>query len=215
MKSSNRIAIVDYGVGNHQSVALALQKLGYKFIISHRADDLAASPALIFPGVGAFGEAMACIKERKLGELLCELVVDQKKPMLGICLGMQLLAEDSTEGGVHPGLGLVPGHVVAIPHNGGVKVPHVGWSNLQVARRDALFANAGEESSFYFDHSFHFECRPEHRAATVSYGHELVAAIQVGNIFGVQFHPEKSHRSGLKLFRSFFNHCGVSGGRPC
>ncbi len=209
MPSNNRIAIVDYGVGNHQSVANALAFLGYRFVITHRPAEIDAAPALILPGVGAFGEAMDRVRDLGIGPLLVDQV-QRGKPLLGICLGMQLLAETSEENGQHRGLGLLPARVVPIPPRAGIKVPQVGWNTVQAHRTDVLFSTTTADCAFYFDHSFHLACSPEYVAATVPYGGDLVAAVQRGNILGVQFHPEKSHNSGLRLFRSFFNYYRIS-----
>ena len=210
MRSNSRIAIIDYGVGNHQSVANALEFLGYRFVVTHQRADIEAAPALVLPGVGAFGEAMDRIQALGIGPLLTEQVLQRRKPLLGICLGMQLLAETSVENGRHQGLGLLPAQVVPIPPRSGIKVPQVGWNTVTVHRREILFQRTTDDSAFYFDHSLHLVCPPEYVAATMPYGGDLVAAVQRDNVFGVQFHPEKSHNSGLRLFRSFFSHYGIS-----
>ena len=210
MHSNSRIAIIDYGVGNHQSVANALAFLGYRFVITHQRSEIEAASALVLPGVGAFGEAMDRIRGLGIAPLLTEQVHQRRKPLLGICLGMQLLADTSAENGCHQGLGLIPAQVVPIPPQHGMKVPQVGWNTVQVHRRDVLFSKTTDTSAFYFDHSLHLVCAAEFVAATVSYGGDLVAAVQRDNVLGVQFHPEKSHNSGLKLFRSFFSHHGIS-----
>lgn len=201
-----QVLIIDYGVGNHESVANALRRLGVAFAVSSDPGAIAAAPRYILPGVGAFSEAMRNLEARGLIEPLRREVVEGKKPLLGICLGMQVLAEDSTEGGMHKGLGWVPGHVVKLEPDGGARVPHVGWSELAVSAKEPLFSRVPAGSHFYFDHSYHFVAAPEQVAATCEYGGAIVAAIQHGNIFGVQFHPEKSHLAGLRLIKGFLNY---------
>lgn len=200
---SPRIAIIDYGMGNIGSVQGALRQLGTDCLVSNQPQELARADAYILPGVGAFGAAMANLEQHGLPPFLREQVVEAGKPLLGICLGMQLLAEDSTEMGFHRGLGWIPGHVVELKHGAGLRVPHVGWSELRHPRAHRLFDRLDDQSHFYFDHSFHFACAPEFVAADCDYGVAVTAAVQKGTILGVQFHPEKSQRSGLKLLRNF------------
>lgn len=200
------ILIIDYGVGNITSVCTALDALRVRYKISSLPEDIAGAKAFILPGVGAFAEAMYNLESRGIIEpLRCE-VVDNKKPLLGICLGMQVLAEDSTENGVHKGLGFVPGHVVRIQEHVGFPVPHVGWNEVSIKQKASLFEKFDDSARFYFDHSYHLEAAPEYVAATAGYGSDLTAAVQHGNIFGVQFHPEKSQTAGLKLIRAFVTH---------
>ena len=205
MKQPN-IVIVDYGVGNIDSVWNAVASLGYRRV------ELSASPAvlneadaIILPGVGAFAECVAQLKQRHLDDLLAEAVLGRKRPLLGICVGMQLLAGFSEEGGRHDGLGWIPGAVRRLELPAGFAVPHVGWNDIRPVRQQPLFSSLGDAPNFYFDHSYHFQCDAEHVLAYCDYGVEVVAAVQREHIFGVQFHPEKSQNNGLKLFRSFFN----------
>ena len=198
------IAIIDYELGNTRSVKNALTQLGYRSIISRRKEDLRQAHALILPGVGSFGEAMGNLERLDLLEDLNYLVLELRKPILGICLGMQILADRSEEDSRFRGLGWIEGEVVRLAPPG-LRVPHVGWNHLAIHHGEPLFTRNEPESHYYFDHSFHYSCSPEHVAATCVYGTEVVAAVQKDNIFGVQFHPEKSHKSGLKLFRSFFS----------
>ncbi|MFA6519690.1 MAG: imidazole glycerol phosphate synthase subunit HisH [Candidatus Paceibacterota bacterium] len=199
------VLVIDYGVGNHRSVTNALERLGYSYAVSHKKEDIQKARAYILPGVGAFEEAMLNLKKRDIIEVLRREVVEKKKPLLGICLGMQVLAEDSIEGGLHQGLGFIPGHVVRIPA-ASVRVPHVGWNELMVYRSEPLFASVPKGARFYFDHSFYFQTEKEYIAAACSYGEEITAAVQKDNIYGVQFHPEKSQTSGLRLLRAFMEH---------
>lgn len=200
-----KILIIDYGVGNHQSVANALKFLGYDVVLSASPDALVEADVYILPGVGAFGEAMWNLQRLNIIDALRQQVLVEKKPILGICLGMQILADYSEEGGKHQGLGLIPGRVLKIQHRAGFPVPHVGWNNIAVNIRAPLFDRLEPDANFYFDHSYHFVCDKPLVSAVCWYGEEINAAVQYGNIFGVQFHPEKSQNNGLKLFRSFIS----------
>lgn len=197
------ILILDYGVGNIRSVANALALLGYPHVSSGRRQDLDKARLVIFPGVGSFGEAMGNLRKLDLLGPLEENVIARRKPILGICLGMQLFAEDSEEDGHHGGLGWIPGHVVRLESPAPLRVPHVGWNDLAVRAKDPLFSRMGEGPHFYFDHGYHFRCAGEHVLATCRYGTDITAAVGRGNIYGVQFHPEKSQNNGLRLFRGF------------
>ena len=202
----SEILIIDYGVGNIASVCTALDALSVRYKVSSTPEDIASARAFILPGVGAFQEAMKNLESRGIIEPLKKEVIDNKKPLLGICLGMQVLAEDSTENGVHKGLGFIPGHVIRIPEALEFPVPHVGWNEVKVMQKAPLFEKLEDGVRFYFDHSYHFETTPEYIAATAGYGSDITAAVQHGNIFGVQFHPEKSQTAGLKLIRAFISH---------
>jgi glutamine amidotransferase len=166
---------------------------------------LNAADAIILPGVGAFAECMAQLKQRNLDVILSEAVLGRKIPLLGICVGMQLLANFSEEGGHHEGLGWIQGAVRPLRLPLGFAVPHVGWNDIRPVQHQPLFTNLDKTADFYFDHSFHFQCKAEYVLAYCEYGVEIVAAVQHRHIFGVQFHPEKSQKNGMKLFRSFFN----------
>lgn len=157
------------------------------------------------PGVGAFDEAMRNLQERRLDQILGEQVLVRKKPILGICLGMQILATESEENGTHSGLNWIEGRVRRLELNSSYAVPHVGWNNVEFSRKSPLFTLNSDKSHFYFDHSYWFDCAEDQISAWCDYGIRITAAIQRDHIFGVQFHPEKSQTSGLKLFRSFFN----------
>lgn len=210
-----QIVVVNYGMGNLGSVENALTTLEGNFIISNRSDDLERADALILPGVGAFGAAMENLTNLGLIEPLREQVLARRKPYLGICLGMQILAQDSLEQGFYPGLGWVNGHVVLLTPDDGSSVPHVGWNTVTLIKKQPLFARIDDHSHFYFDHSFHLQCDPSHVAATCDYGGgSIVAAIRKENIFATQFHPEKSQRNGMKLLRAFLDYV-ESGGSPC
>ncbi len=199
------ITIIDYGMGNLVSVSNALSALHVPHSISNRAADIDAADALILPGVGAFGAAMENLRRLQVIDTLRRNVVDKGKPVLGICLGMQLFAETSEEKGHFEGLGWIRGNVRALRPGPTVRIPHVGWTEIVRQRGDCLYGRLGEHPSFYFDHSFHLECPLDLVTAKFCHGGEFVAAIRKDNLFGVQFHPEKSHRNGLKLLRNFVN----------
>lgn len=201
-----KIVIIDYGVGNVRSVGNALAALGYDCMVSRHTRDIRSAACLVLPGVGAFSEGMKNLKDLGLMSALDQAVKAKKKPILGVCLGMQLLADSSEEGGVHQGLGYIPGRVVKFDEKTTPRIPHVGWNTLKITKRKPLFERTLPEANFYFDHSFYFMCDRKNVLATCSYGTEFVAAVKSGNIYGVQFHPEKSQANGLKLLRSFFNH---------
>lgn len=201
-----KIGIIDYGMGNIQCVANALEYLGYDAVISDQHADLKVCDALILPGVGAFAEAMNNLCNRDLITFLTSEVIDNGKPILGICLGMQLLVESSEELGFHNGLGWIKGKVIAIPPNTSAPVPHVGWNNIHTQNSAILFQQLDENSHFYFDHSFHVVCDPKFVSAYCTYGTiQLCASIQNNHIFATQFHPEKSQTKGLKLLRNYLN----------
>ncbi len=200
------IVIIDYGIGNTYSVSNAIKYLGYnKLIISDDEKKIHNADALILPGVGAFEECISNLKNRKLDLILNEEVIVNKKPILGICVGMQLLATNSEENGLHNGLDWIKGSVKKINVPKPLTVPHVGWNDVKSKNKNILFNNNSENANFYFDHSYHFLCEEQYIAGYCDYGITITAAVQKENIFGVQFHPEKSQTNGLKLFRSFFN----------
>jgi len=204
--SSLKIVIIDYGVGNTHSVSNAIKFLGYhKVSISNQIGAIEKADALILPGVGAFEEAMRNLMSRDLHHLLNEEVLVKKKPILGICVGMQMLATQSEENGIHQGLNWIEGNVKKLEVPKILSVPHVGWNNLTLKKPEIMFARNTDQSNFYFDHSYWFDCHEKYVAAFCDYGIKVTAAVQHENIFGVQFHPEKSQTNGLKLFRSFFN----------
>ena len=207
-----RILVVDYGVGNLQSVSNALRFLGYRHAVSDRADALDAADAYILPGVGAFAQGMGNLRALGLLEPLTRNVLERGKPALGICLGMQLLAEESEEGAedgarAHQGLGWISGRVRRIAAGPGVAATHVGWNTLAVLRQAPLFAGL-ESPCVYFDHGYALDCDASVVSAVCSHGEAVVAAVQRDNIFGVQFHPEKSQADGLKILRRLFASLG-------
>ena len=203
------ITIVDYGMGNLGSIRNMLKKVGAECEITGDPTRVEAATKLILPGVGAFDAGMSRLREAGLVPVLDELVLERKVPVLGICLGMQLMTQGSEEG-VLPGLGWVPAQTVrfAPPSDAGLKVPHMGWNVVHACKPSGLIAGAEAEERFYFVHSFHVRCRDrEDVLLRANYGGDLDAAFEVGNIMGVQFHPEKSHKFGLRLLRNFAGTC--------
>lgn len=202
--SKLKIGIIDYGVGNTLSVANALEFLNYKVQITNNEATLKNCDVLILPGVGAFDAAASNLKKAGLQQILHEEVFVTQKPILGICVGMQLMATYSLENGKHEGLNWIPGAVIPIEAVENYPVPHVGWNTIEVKQREPLFKRISNEHHFYFDHSYYFKPDNEQDiAARVNYGESITAAVKKGHIMGVQFHPEKSQINGLKLFRDF------------
>lgn len=202
------IIIVDYAMGNIQSVRNAFETLGQPTRVCSHPREFGTPNAIVLPGVGAFPEAMDQLHRRELLPQMNDLVINRQTPVLGICLGMQLFASGSEEGGKRTaGLGWIPGEVVRIEASPRRRVPHVGWNSIEFGSRKSLLLKddlAGQ--NFYFDHSFHFQTASEHVSGLTEYeGKQFVSIVERDNITGVQFHPEKSQRSGLKLLRSFLN----------
>jgi glutamine amidotransferase len=199
------VGIIDYGLGNKRSVAGAVEAVGGEPLITGDPALLATCDRLILPGVGAFGDGMANLAGRGLIEVLDRLVNREGRPLLGICLGAQLLARESTEFGHHAGLGWVPARVEAIvPDDPALRVPHVGWNDMIQTRPSPLFRDIPEQSLFYYVHSFRIMAEDEDMVTgSCDYGGRFVAAFQWRNIFGTQFHPEKSQRHGLTVLTNF------------
>ena len=197
------IAIIDYDAGNIKSVEKAIHYLGEQAVITRDRDTILAADKVILPGVGAFGDAMAKIRSYGLEEVIHE-VVDKGTPFLGICLGLQLLFESSEESVGVKGLGLLKGKIVKIPDNQGLKVPQIGWNSLKFPNKGRLFAGLDEDSYVYFVHSYYLQAEePENVVATTDYATLIHAAVEKGNIFACQFHPEKSSDVGLKILENF------------
>lgn len=196
------IAIIDYGMGNVLSVQKALNKIGVDNIVTSDSDEIDKCSHIILPGVGSFNKAMENLHAKDLVNILRKEVQENKKPILGICLGMQLLAEHGYENGVTDGLAFIEGSVIEIPSNN-LPVPHIGWNEVTI-KSNKYFDNVYDHN-FYFVHSYYLEAKNESDiAATVNYGMELTAAVQKDNIFGTQFHPEKSQEEGIEVLKSFF-----------
>ena len=200
------IKIVDYGMGNIQSVKNAFELLKNKVEIINKPSEIKDADGIILPGVGAFGNAIKNLQELKFIEPIKETVINKKVPLLGICLGMQLLADKSEERGIYDGLSLIPGNICKIPKLDGYRLPHIGWNEVSIKVKDPLFENLNDKRSFYFVHSYRFQCDDKFVVATTNYGQEINAVVQKGNVFGVQFHPEKSQRKGLHLINNFVNY---------
>lgn len=197
------IGIIDYGSGNIQSVAGAIEKLGFTAVITHDIKQLEAADKLILPGIGAFADCMNKIKQLGLAEPLTQLVLQKKKPILGICVGLQVMAKEGFEFGHHHGLGWIDASVIKL-EPGNLPLPHVGWNSVQQMNKGILFENIPTEALFYFTHSYHLQPRSEKSiAGNCHYGIPFTAAVQQGNIYGTQFHPEKSQQFGLKLLQNF------------
>jgi len=201
------ILIVDYGRGNLFSIGQALKSIGVEFCISQNPDDLRNASAVILPGVGAFGDAMVNLNDKEFVEPL-KRYVDAGKPLLGICLGMQLLFESSDEFGVHAGLNLLPGKVSRLPEpdqEHTMRIPNVGWRQLQVNSGNPFGKKMTDHSMVYFVHSFAPQpTNTDHIAATTRVnGKDIAVAVNMNNIYGCQFHPEKSGPEGLNILRKF------------
>ncbi len=197
------IAIIDYGVGNLASVQNAFRKVGYPSLITNRPEQILGADKVILPGVGAFPDGMTSLRKRGLLNVLYE-VVEKEIPLLGICLGMQMLFSTSEEEGVHQGLDLIPGKVRRFELSGAYKVPHMGWNQVRPAVHSKLFRGVPVDSYVYFVHSFYTEPQDyQVSSASTDYGIDFTCAIEKGNIFGVQFHPEKSSMVGLTVLRNF------------
>ncbi len=201
------IAIVDYGVGNLFSLASSLEMLGIKSEVTGDPEKLKAADRVILPGVGAFGDAIAKLQETGLDRTVKELAA-AGKPLLGICLGMQLLFDSSEEFGRHEGLGLVPGRVVSMAEafeKQGIdlKVPHIGWNPITVRKDSPLLRYVKDQDQFYYVHSFYATDCDAHLIADSEYGVAVTGIVQNGNVYGTQFHPEKSGHCGLALLKAF------------
>ena len=194
------IAIVDYGMGNLRSVQKAFEYLGYDAAITDQSKALENASHIVLPGVGAFRDAIAALKAKDLDGMI-KKEVSEGKPFLGICLGMQMLFDRSSEDGEYEGLGLIGGEVVRFDTD--LKIPHIGWNTLYYNKRTALFDGI-DDNYFYFVHSYHAaKVANEDVETTCVYGYEFVASVNRANIWGVQFHPEKSGDTGLKVLKNF------------
>jgi imidazole glycerol-phosphate synthase subunit HisH len=204
------ITVIDSGISNLGSVVSALKRVGARVEVTTDRRAVAEASALILPGVGAFADGMASLKRHGLVDPIRE-VARAGRPVLGICLGMQLLADVSEEFGTHEGLGLVPGRVVKLPSLPGLRVPNIGWCDVALEPGAALFRGIGDGAAFYFVHSFHLQCRdPGDVCGSIGPAtHRFTIAIERGNVYGAQFHPEKSQDVGLAFLANFVARAGT------
>lgn len=197
------IAIIDYDAGNLKSVEKALVSLGEESVITRDFAEILNADKVILPGVGAFGDAMAQLKKYELDKVVCE-VAAKETPLLGICLGLQLMFESSEETPGVEGLHLLDGHIHRIPDAEGIKIPHIGWNSLDFPKESRLFKGISEQAYVYFVHSYYLKAADSGIvAATTEYSTHIHAAVECGNIFACQFHPEKSSAVGLQILKNF------------
>lgn len=198
------IVIVDTKIANRYSIKNAFDYIGCETIVSAAPQDIRNADRLVLPGVGAFGNGMSALRNQRLDQLLSDEVTRKGKPILGVCLGMQLMAERGFEAGCHDGLGWISGEVRRLqPKDTSLKVPHMGFNTIHRKNDSRLFAGLPAQCDFYFVHSYHLECSAAVVSATCDFGNQFTAAIEIGNVFGVQFHPEKSQSAGLTVIRNF------------
>ena len=197
------VTVIDYGVGNVFSLMSSLRAVGEEAILTDDPERVPRAEKLLLPGVGAFGDAIAKLRADGMDEAILE-AVGRGVPLFGICLGMQLLFDESLEYGAHRGLGLIPGTVRPIePEDKALKIPHMGWNALHITQPSPILKNTREGEHVYFVHSFWADTPAENIIATSEYGMTITAAVQRGNVLGTQFHPEKSGAVGLKMLRAF------------
>ena len=195
------IGIIDYGAGNLRSVQKALEYLGFSSVVSDLPEVLERADKIILPGVGAFPDAMGAIKGKGLDAVIYD-ALRLKKPFLGICLGMQLLFDNGCENGFAEGLGILPGRIKRLKP--GLKIPHMGWNKLDIIKKEPLFTDLPDEAYAYFVHSYYLQAQDNGIvSATCFYGEDISIAVQSENIFGLQFHPEKSGETGLIILKNF------------
>lgn len=200
------IVVIDYGMGNIGSIVNMIKKSGGKCTVTSDREVISRAEKLIIPGVGAFDNGMKNLKDFGLIDILNKKVLEEKVPILGICLGMQLMGKSSEEG-VLPGLGWIDAESRRFSFDNAdknLRVPHMGWNEVNIKKYDGIFRNMYDDASFYFVHSYYVECAStEDIAATTGYGFEFTSSLQHQNIFATQFHPEKSHKYGLLLMKNF------------
>ena len=204
--SNNRIVIIDYNMGNLRSVQKAFEKVGCDAVISNNHESIRKADKIVLPGVGAFKDGMKHLNELGLIELLNEEILVNKKPFLGICLGMQLIAQKSYENGETVGLGWLDAEVIKFNFSNKtkkLKIPHVGWNEVKYKNKNILFQDITDANDFYFVHSYHFSTEENIVSSTTDYGIDFISSINKDNIFAFQFHPEKSQTAGLKILENF------------
>lgn len=204
------IVILDYGVGNLNSIKNMVKKVGFDSEITSDPEVVSKGTKFILPGVGSFNYGITKLKSTPYFNTLEQKVLQEKKPILGVCLGAQLLFEESEEGERTEGLGWIKGKVKKFKFSSNeteLKIPHMGWNFVRSVKRSKLLEGLDENARFYFVHSYHFDCCDDDSPLlTTVYGHSFVSAVEKGNVIGVQFHPEKSHKFGMKLYKNFLNH---------
>jgi glutamine amidotransferase len=203
--SSSDVCIIDYGMGNLMSVLRAFELIGCSVTISNKIEDIEESSRIVMPGVGAFSAAMDNLRSLNIIEALTKKVIVDRVPFLGICLGMQLIAQDSYEHGHYEGLGWIPANVVKLESGERLRVPHMGWSEIEpIDKPESIFNGVEGDKSFYFVHSYHVQCFDEDYIGSLcNYGQSFVSSLQYGNIYATQFHPEKSQKNGIQLLKNF------------
>jgi len=205
------IAIVNYGSGNIQAICNIFGRLGVSYLVASNPDELRQGEKILLPGVGAFDQAMGELERSGLRAALDECVLERKRPILGICVGMQLLARGSEEG-VRAGLGWIDGMVKKFDctrFEQATRLPHMGWNTARPLRDDPLFQQVDLQGGFYFLHSYYFSCAdPADELAATEYGGSFSSVVRRNNIYGVQFHPEKSHQAGIQLLKNFARNVG-------
>jgi glutamine amidotransferase len=204
--ANSEVIIVDYGMGNLWSVASAIKFLGKIPVITGDVSKISESETLILPGVGSFHRAMNTIRNQSIDKAIFDSLKNPQTKLLGICLGMQLLGASSTEDGLTEGLGLVPNEVVRLTNSekNPIKIPHVGFNKVQMSKESKLFDQISADAYFYFVHSYAMQILNDtSKYTTTNYGHRFVAAFESGQVFGTQFHPEKSQKNGLKVLENF------------
>ena len=197
------ITIVDYGLGNIRAFLNVYRRLNIEATTVTSADGLRNASKVILPGVGAFDHAMALLTQSGMREALDDLALRRRVPILGVCVGMQILGRESDEGS-RPGLGWIPGRVRTLASSTALPVPHMGWNDARPVTANRLFDQLETSARFYFLHSYYFQCdRDQDAIAVADYGGDFACAVNAGNVFGVQFHPEKSHHYGARLLKNF------------
>ena len=204
--SNNKIVIIDYNMGNLRSVQKAFEKVGCDAVITNDHDVIKNASKIVLPGVGAFKDGMKHLEELGLIDILNEEVIKNKKPFLGICLGMQLISNKSYENGETNGLGWIDAQVVKFDFTASdkkLKIPHVGWNNVNYQNDNILLRDITDSSDFYFVHSYHFQTDEDIVTSTTDYGFDFISSVNKDNIYAFQFHPEKSQTVGLKILENF------------
>lgn len=205
MNENKKVCILDYGSGNVGSVFNIFSSFAKNVLVSNRTEDIVSATHIVLPGVGAFGASMEKIKKSIPLDVLKAEVFENKKPFLGICVGMQVLADKGYEFGEHKGLGWIPGEVQKL-NSGNMPLPHIGWNNIEVLEKTPILEGINDNQDFYFVHSFVFKAGNKNDiVAKTGYGEKFNSIVAKGNIFGVQFHPEKSQKTGAVLLKNFLN----------